>query len=254
MRLYPFQFTLSWIMIATAGMAVLLARESIWVGIGFTWMPDPANRRVLADPSLTFWFIPCLTIAFVRARQGRRLKVGSIVTIAIALMSWLVLRRPCIITPGNVYYWPDDVLFYIHERFVVNNSIGIYFPAFLPSTARELVGLLALVVFLLFFALALTQPVSRRLRLVIAVGVNGYSCLEWAAFMWLERGWGVGQPPRNPLAGPIPRANAVDIFRGLALLVLLTYLISILMRSCMTTEETQPLQARSSSTEARLAA
>jgi hypothetical protein len=95
------------------------------------------------------------------------------------------------------------------------------------STAGELIDLLALIGLLMLLLSLLSWPLPHWLRGSAVFPPLGFMFYCWASRMYLDRYWGPGDPPRVGL-GIIPRASAMELAEGIALLAVLTWLLAIL--------------------------
>jgi hypothetical protein len=223
------------ILLRLTNWAILSSEQAVWTeqegrgwcGIGSGPVPDFFETPVLAA-----WVIPALTVSVIWPNRTARLRWVGVFAVGSVLTSWLLLRRPWIITPGAIRLWPDDCLWYIRERLTSSQTrTGVIWDFFWPRTGRQVADLFALVAFLALVTASLARPVPRRSLAIVAIAANVYRFAVWSTLMWSDRYWGIGNPRSRPglLGAMMPRVSVMEIVQGSVLVGLLIYLLAIVI-------------------------
>lgn len=228
-------------MIAVAVVAIVFALPT-WkprLVVGFIWReaePDcgrwfPSEwHHVLCTPILAPWVLSTVALATISANgHARRARITT-GAVGVLLASWLLLSRPCCVSPGGVWLWPDD------GRRILNQLYfgwgGVVWHVLWPRTVRQAAEFLCLGALLTLATMSLWRPVRRGVFVLATLAVNGYYLAEWLMLMWWRRDLGWRTPPwPEQLGGTTPGPSGAEMLQGALLIGVLAYLLTTMFRS-----------------------
>lgn len=249
------RFTLRRMMIAVALLALGLAlraslhevfEKKIWYGRNPLLGTSTPNIGVhfFVEPRLGFLFIPSLAVVVALNQPKRWLVWAAMAGALLAIGSWVFIRRPVGVWPGGILYWPDYIAPWLRGKPLPPASlIAPFYRIFVPSMVGEVVDLASLFGCVSFLAtlLWLRQPPSRRTRAVGALAVVAYPFGAWVSRMWSDRHIGFGKAPFRAVGLAnyyLPRPTTLELLRGIFLVSVLVYLVTILVRSRSSADST----------------
>jgi hypothetical protein len=206
--------------------------QRIWVGEGPRyWMPID----YLLDPRLAAWVLPALTVCLVWHTRNSVVLWSGVGMASVALLSWIVLRRPLLtFVPGGLY-WPDFHVYYCERMLLLRSGPPLpelTLPSFVPPSIRGCGDLFSLVIILIVLATRVLIVVPRRIIGVVALLVNVHPMVEWTLSMMTERSLGFGstQARSGSTLGVMPRPSLSELFAGLLMSITICYSINVIMK------------------------
>ena len=211
-----------------------IAEQVLWIDeSGWGGLSGPRIQHLLVSPILSPLVIPALSLVLIWPNRNRRCILAGITATLCVLISWIMLRRIWLITPGGVFLWPDNCLWYLHGRLPNGSKWGgrPTWDNFWPSSKRQIADLSTLVVYLALISVSLRRPLLPSKVAIVPLVANGYSFAGWLTLMWSDRYWGPGNPPlwAGHLGATVPRVSGMEIVQGLVLFSLIGYLLAIII-------------------------